>query len=480
MAFACGSRVGARGAARAATPNAAAARPARPSPLRAGAGGPLHQPAPALRLPALRSALPSAGGPVTDDTVPEGHRGLHSALYGSGDAEGAHGGGSSYRPVVGEDDGGAVLEVESYLAARDGAKPPGVFAVYDAERRLQYVGFSRNLVLSIRTLRTRMGADRVAHVRALAVANQAMQSRTALQRLAQTWIDQAGAVPPGNGEEAEAWGGGSAGGSEASVDLGAMTAAERAEYEDRRLKLEKAMGTAVAAAPEVELSADERRARMISAVEGGDWSEVIDAQTRATLPAGGLAAAAADAEPGSAAAGPQGAPTSPFARASVHRKVGEAPPQARPAMTREAVVAALEQVRPYLQADGGDLEVVGVEGGVVALRLDGACSTCASSSATMKMGIERTLAAAFGDDLKGVVQVDKIAVATATVEAVERQLGMVRTAIASVKGAVEVASIQDGVVTLRFKGPAVMGKGLAKVVEDAFPDVKQVVITAFD
>ena len=46
-------------------------------------------------------------------------------------------------------------------------------------------------------------------------------------------------------------------------------------------------------------------------------------------------------------------------------------------MTREAVVAALEQVRPYLQADGGDLEVVGVEGGVVALRLDGACRCAA-------------------------------------------------------------------------------------------------------
>lgn len=44
-----------------------------------------------------------------------------------------------------------------------------------------------------------------------------------------------------------------------------------------------------------------------------------------------------------------------------------------------------------------------------------------------------------------------MAVAMATVEAVERQLGMVRTAIASVNGAVEVASCEGGVVTLRFK-----------------------------
>jgi Fe-S cluster biogenesis protein NfuA len=42
-------------------------------------------------------------------------------------------------------------------------------------------------------------------------------------------------------------------------------------------------------------------------------------------------------------------------------------------MTVETVVAALDEVRPYLQADGGDVEVVGVEAGMVALRLEGAC-----------------------------------------------------------------------------------------------------------
>jgi Fe-S cluster biogenesis protein NfuA len=42
-------------------------------------------------------------------------------------------------------------------------------------------------------------------------------------------------------------------------------------------------------------------------------------------------------------------------------------------MTREAVFAALEEVRPYLQADGGDVEIVGVEDGYVSLRLEGAC-----------------------------------------------------------------------------------------------------------
>lgn len=52
---------------------------------------------------------------------------------------------------------------------------------------------------------------------------------------------------------------------------------------------------------------------------------------------------------------------------------------------------ACRQVRPYLLADGGDVQVVSVDGGVVALRLQGSCSTCASSAATMKNGIEKVI-----------------------------------------------------------------------------------------
>jgi hypothetical protein len=101
---------------------------------------------------------------------------------------------------------------------------------------------------------------------------QAMQTRAALQKQAQAWLDAAGELPPGNGAEAEAWGGaaGSDAGSEASVDVGAMSPAELAEYEERKLKLRKAMGEGRgaeagpgAAAPD----AAERRQNMINAVE---------------------------------------------------------------------------------------------------------------------------------------------------------------------------------------------------------------------
>jgi Fe-S cluster biogenesis protein NfuA len=57
----------------------------------------------------------------------------------------------------------------------------------------------------------------------------------------------------------------------------------------------------------------------------------------------------------------------------------------------ETVEQVLNQIRPSLQADGGDVELVGVKDGVVSLRLTGACGCCPMSTMTLKMGIERIL-----------------------------------------------------------------------------------------
>jgi Fe-S cluster biogenesis protein NfuA len=58
---------------------------------------------------------------------------------------------------------------------------------------------------------------------------------------------------------------------------------------------------------------------------------------------------------------------------------------------REKVEAALEKVRPALQADGGDVELVEVSDGVVSVRLTGACGSCPMSTMTLKMGVERAI-----------------------------------------------------------------------------------------
>ena len=58
----------------------------------------------------------------------------------------------------------------------------------------------------------------------------------------------------------------------------------------------------------------------------------------------------------------------------------------------EKVQAVIDEIRPYLQADGGDIELVSVEpDGVVRVRLRGACSCCPGARMTLQMGVERKL-----------------------------------------------------------------------------------------
>jgi Fe-S cluster biogenesis protein NfuA len=60
---------------------------------------------------------------------------------------------------------------------------------------------------------------------------------------------------------------------------------------------------------------------------------------------------------------------------------------------KEQIEEVLKEIRPTLQADGGDVELVGVDDGVVKVRLKGACGGCPMASMTLKNGIERVLKA---------------------------------------------------------------------------------------
>ncbi len=59
---------------------------------------------------------------------------------------------------------------------------------------------------------------------------------------------------------------------------------------------------------------------------------------------------------------------------------------------KEKVLKALEMVRPYLQADGGDVELINISSdGIVEVKLTGACSSCPLSQMTLRAGVERAL-----------------------------------------------------------------------------------------
>ncbi|HUV50262.1 MAG TPA: NifU family protein [Anaerolineae bacterium] len=71
---------------------------------------------------------------------------------------------------------------------------------------------------------------------------------------------------------------------------------------------------------------------------------------------------------------------------------------------REKIKETIDKIRPMLQADGGDVEFVGFEDGVVKVRLKGACAGCPMSQMTIKNGIEQSLKKAI-PEIKSVEQV---------------------------------------------------------------------------
>lgn len=58
---------------------------------------------------------------------------------------------------------------------------------------------------------------------------------------------------------------------------------------------------------------------------------------------------------------------------------------------REKVEELIQKIRPSLQADGGDIELVSVDDGVVKVKLTGACGTCPMSQMTLKLGVEAVI-----------------------------------------------------------------------------------------
>jgi len=104
------------------------------------------------------------------------------------------------------------------------------------------------------------------------------------------------------------------------------------------------------------------------------------------------------------------------------------------------VEAVLEEMRPYLLADGGNVMVSEIEGPNVFLQLQGACGTCPSSAMTMKMGLERGLKEKIPEILN-VIQVPSEGGEVLTTDAVEAVLEEVRPFLQMAGGTIELKSL---------------------------------------
>ena len=124
-------------------------------------------------------------------------------------------------------------------------------------------------------------------------------------------------------------------------------------------------------------------------------------------------------------------------------------------LTEENVEMVLDELRPYLMSDGGNVRIAAIEGPVVKLELEGACGTCPSSTVTMKMGLERRLKEAI-PEISEVVQA--IPDAPSLNEAnVNEVLDGVRPFLSVAGGAIDVVSLVgvgglQPTVTLKMTG----------------------------
>ncbi|GAU44961.1 hypothetical protein TSUD_28960 [Trifolium subterraneum] len=124
-------------------------------------------------------------------------------------------------------------------------------------------------------------------------------------------------------------------------------------------------------------------------------------------------------------------------------------------LTEENVERVLDEVRPGLMADGGNVALHEIDGLVVILKLQGACGSCPSSTMTLKMGIETRLR----DKIPEILEVEQILDTETGLELneenVESILSEIRPyLIGTGGGTLELVEINDYIVQVRLSGPA--------------------------
>lgn len=124
-------------------------------------------------------------------------------------------------------------------------------------------------------------------------------------------------------------------------------------------------------------------------------------------------------------------------------------------LTEENVELVLDEVRPYLMADGGNVEFVEIDGPVVYLRLAGACGSCPSSLTTMTMGIKRRLMERIPDIMDVEQVMDENKGLELTAENVDLVLDEIRPYLVGTGGGgLELVELDGPIAKVQITGPA--------------------------
>ena len=208
--------------------------------------------------------------PLEHQDVPVAHQGLHSFLY-SSDSE--HDANNTSTKI--SSDGTSIVKFSEWSCQAENAKVAGVYAVINGDRTYQYVGYSRDVLRSLKGHIAQNGTKICTYIR---VKTFKFPKRQAMEALQSQWLSELSYIPQGNTDQGNTWAR-----TVGEAARATMSAAERNAYEEKKLKLRKAMADA-SLVDELETQNNQseteiqRRQQLEAAVKNDDWSSVIESQ----------------------------------------------------------------------------------------------------------------------------------------------------------------------------------------------------------
>lgn len=209
--------------------------------------------------------------PIEHQNVPQAHQGLHDFLYSSADEHAVE---VTPTPVQTQAIDSPV-EINVWLDDVQNAKVAGVYAVLDCDRNTQFVSYSRNVALSLRGHLTQKGGAVCSKV---TVHPFKFPKRAEMEALRDEWIAALPTPPSGNLD-------GTWASTIKAAATQAMTDTERKTYEEKKLKLRRAMADGTLQKDTAQVNHDlEQRQSLAAAMNDDNWSAVIREQTQETQP----------------------------------------------------------------------------------------------------------------------------------------------------------------------------------------------------
>jgi hypothetical protein len=210
---------------------------------------------------------------IEHQNVPTNHQGLHDFLYSAADEHAV----ATTQPQLNLDSSDCIFPLADWQSLAENARVAGVYAVLDHTNQTQYVGYSRNVLTSLKGHLAEHGSDICTFVRVQVFK---FPKREEMESLRDTWIGELATVPPGNAGMGGVWAT-----TVGEIAQAAMSESERVAYEEKKLKLRRAMADS-ALSRELDTAAitdQQKHDNFTAAMTEDNWSAVIQEQTAETI-----------------------------------------------------------------------------------------------------------------------------------------------------------------------------------------------------